>query len=69
MPTTLVPDCVAEGAEEEDVAERLAEGQADGQVARVLGDLLLADLALFLQSFSSEGTTTVSSCRMIEAVM
>ena len=39
----------AEGLEEEDVAERLAEGEADGQVARVLGDLLLADLALFLE--------------------
>ena len=39
----------AEGAEEEDVAEGLAEGQADGEVARVLGDLLLADLAFFLE--------------------
>ena len=39
----------AEGPEEEDVAEGLAEGQADGQVARVLGDLLLADLAFFLE--------------------
>ena len=48
-PTTLVPACVAGSAEEEDVAERLPEGEADGQVARVLGDLLLADLALLLQ--------------------
>ena len=54
--------------EEEDVADRLGDGEADGEVARVLRDALLADLALLL-SFSSEGTTTVSSCRMIEAVM
>ena len=39
----------AEGAEQEDVAERLAERQPDGQIARVLGDLLLADLALLLE--------------------
>ena len=50
LPSTLVPPCFgAEGPEEEDVAEGLAEGQADGQVARVLGDLLLADLAFFLE--------------------
>jgi hypothetical protein len=40
---------VAEGAEEEDVADRLAEGESDGQVAGVLGDFLLPDFALFLQ--------------------
>ena len=57
-----------ERAEEEDVADGLAEREADGQVARVLRDALLADLAL-LRSFSSDGTTTVSSWRMIEAVM
>ncbi len=39
----------AEGVEEEDVAERLGEGEGDGQIARVLRDLLLADLALLLQ--------------------
>ena len=33
-----------------DVAERLGEGERDGQVARVLRDLLLADLALLLQA-------------------
>ena len=44
-----LPASRAEGPEEEDVAEGLGEGQADGQVARVLGDLLLADLAFFLQ--------------------
>src|SRR6476659_5595963 len=36
-------------AEQEDVAERLREGQHDGQIARVLRDLLLADLALLLE--------------------
>ena len=50
VPMTLLPaGRGAEGAEEEDVAEGLGEGQPDGEVARVLGDLLLADLALFLQ--------------------
>src|SRR5207342_1006734 len=38
-----------EGLEEVDVAEGLPEGEPDGEVARVLGDLLLADLAFFLQ--------------------
>jgi len=33
----------------ESEADRLPGGQTDGQVTRVLGDLLLADLALFLQ--------------------
>ena len=58
----------ADRAEEEHVADRLRGREGDRQVARVLGDLLLADLAL-LRSFSSVGTTTVISCRMIEAVM
>ena len=57
-----------EALEQEDVADRLREREADGEVARVLRDARLADLAL-LGSFSSEGTTTVSSCRMIDAVM
>ena len=35
--------------EEEDVADRLGEREADGQVARVLRDLLLADLALLAE--------------------
>ena len=46
---TGVPGARREAAEEEDVADRLGEGQADGQVARVLRDPLLADLALLLQ--------------------
>jgi hypothetical protein len=38
-----------EALEEEDVADRLGERQADGEVARVLRDPRLADLALLLQ--------------------
>ena len=54
--------------EQEDVADRLGEGQADGQVARVLRDPRLPT-SPSLESFSSEGTATCSSCRMIEEVM
>src|SRR4051812_31584702 len=39
----------AELLEEEDVADRLREGQADREVARVLRDARLADLALLLE--------------------
>ena len=60
---------VALRAEQEDVADRLRGRQPDGQVARVLRDPLLPDLALPSCSFSSDGETTVRSCRMIEAVM
>ena len=42
--------------------------QPDGQVPGVLGDLGRARLALVLQR-SSRGMTTVSSCRMMLAVM
>ena len=38
-----------EGPEQEHVADRLAEGERHGQVARVLGDLLLPDLALLAE--------------------
>src|SRR3954464_639103 len=38
-----------EAAEQEDVADRLGEREADGEVARVLRDPRLADLALLLQ--------------------
>ena len=54
--------------EQEHVARRLQRREDDGQVARVLRDPLLAGLALLLQLLE-RGTTTVISCRMIEAVM
>ena len=54
--------------EQEHQAGRLHEGQRDRHVARPLGDLLVADLALLLPR-SSCGITTVSSCMMIELVM
>ena len=38
-----------EAREQEHVADRLSERQTDGQVARVLGDPRLADLALLLE--------------------
>ena len=44
------PCGVLEALEEEDVAQRLAERERDGEVAGVLRDLLLADLALLLQA-------------------
>ena len=40
------PGLVLKALEQEHVADRLREGQAHGQVARVLGDPLLPDLAL-----------------------
>ena len=49
LPTTLTPPEVL-GLEEHHVADGLGEREADGQVARVLGDLLLTDLALLLQA-------------------
>ena len=45
--TSVLP--LENGAEQEHVADRLAEREAHGQVARVLGDLLLADLALLAE--------------------
>src|ERR1044072_1676645 len=43
------PGARREPLEEEDVADRLGEREADGEIARVLGDARLADLALLLQ--------------------
>ena len=66
---TMSAPPVEKVAKEEDVADRLAEGERHGEVARVLGDLLLADRPASLRSFSRAGTTTVISCKMIEVVM
>ena len=44
-----VPAEAPKRLEEEDVADRLREGQADREVARVLRDARLADLALLLE--------------------
>ena len=49
--------------------ETLHNRQAHGQVAGPLRDLAAAESRLPSGSFSSVGTTTVSNCRMIEAVM
>ena len=46
---------------------RLRGRERDGEVARVLGDLRVARLALALERLEL-GTTTVSSCIMIDAV-
>ena len=43
------PGLLLEAAEQEHVADRLGEGEPDGQVARVLGDPRLTDLALLLE--------------------
>ena len=40
-----------QGVEQEHVADRLREGEADGQVARVLGDARLPDLAFLGELF------------------
>jgi len=45
----LLASLAAERAEQEDVADRLREREADGQKARVLRDLGLADFAFLLQ--------------------
>ena len=54
--------------EQEHDAGRLQDRQHDRDVARVLVDLLDADLTLVLQRLQL-GITTVSSCMMIELVM
>jgi len=51
-----------------DQPRRLHEGQRDGEVARCLGDLLLADRPL-LAPLLEFGMTVVSSWMMIELVM
>ena len=56
------------GLGQRDEAGRLQDRQADGQVAGVLGQLLLAGLAL-LFSCSKRGMTTTSSWMMMLAVM
>ena len=59
----------AAGAEDERQAGGLQRGDADRQVAGVLGDLALADRALSAAASRSLGMTTPRTCMMMLAVM
>ena len=66
---SVTPGLLSRSSEQEHVADRLREREADGQVARVLRDPRLADLAFLRELLQRRDHDLVSSCRMIEAVM